>query len=135
MSFPYSSVDKESACDTGDPDLTSGWGRSPREVIGYPLQYFGASLVDQLVKNLPAMQETWVLATLWTVAHQALLSMGFSRQEYWRLLPFPSTGNLLDPGTEPTCIVACIVSNCIVREKDLHNGIRKNATNQGISLL
>ena len=58
MSFPYSSVDKESACDTGDPDLISGWGRSPREVIGYPLQYFGASLVAQLVKNLPAMRET-----------------------------------------------------------------------------
>ena len=135
MSFPYSSVDKESAYDTGGSNLISGWGRSPREGIGYPLQYFGACLVAQLVKNLPAMQETWVLATLWTVAHQAPLSMGFSRQEYWRGLSFPSTGNLLDPGIEPTCIVACIVSNCIVCEKNLHYEIRKNATNQGIFLL
>ena len=41
-------------------------------------------------------------ATLWTVAHQALLSMGFSRQEYWSGLPFPPPGNLPDPGIEPT---------------------------------
>ena len=39
-----------------------------------------------------------LLVTLWTVAHQAPLSMGFSRQEYWSGLPFPSPGDLLDPG-------------------------------------
>ena len=39
--------------------------------------------------------------TPWTVACQTLLSMGFSRQEYWSGLPFPSPGDLLDPGTEP----------------------------------
>ena len=39
--------------------------------------------------------------TPWTVAHQAPLSMGFSRQEYWSGLPFPSPGDLPDPGTEP----------------------------------
>ena len=37
----------------------------------------------------------------WTVAHQAPLSMGFSRQEYWSGLPFPSPGDLPDPGIEP----------------------------------
>ena len=37
----------------------------------------------------------------WTVAHQAPLSMGFSRQEYWSGLPFPSAGYLPDPGIEP----------------------------------
>ena len=42
-----------------------------------------------------------VLATPWTVAHQALLSMGFPRQEYWGGLPFPSPGDLSDPGTKP----------------------------------
>ena len=41
------------------------------------------------------------LATLWTVARQAPLSMGFSRQEHWSGLPFPSPGDLSDPGTEP----------------------------------
>ena len=42
------------------------------------------------------------LATLWTVALQALLSIGFLRQEYWSGLPFPSPGDLPDPGIEPT---------------------------------
>ena len=40
-------------------------------------------------------------ATPWTVAHQARLSMGFSRQECWSGLPFPSPGDLPDPGIEP----------------------------------
>ena len=39
--------------------------------------------------------------TPWTVAHQAPLFMGFSRQEYWSRLPFPSPGDLPDPGIEP----------------------------------
>src|SRR5574339_618164 len=42
-----------------------------------------------------------LFATSWTVAHQAPLSMGFSRQEYWSGLPFPSLGDLPDPGIEP----------------------------------
>ena len=41
------------------------------------------------------------LATLWTVARQAPLPMGFSKQEYWSGLPFPSPGELSDPGIEP----------------------------------
>ena len=41
------------------------------------------------------------LVTPWTGAHQAPRSMGFSRQEYWSGLPFPSSGDLLDPGIEP----------------------------------
>ena len=40
-------------------------------------------------------------ATLWTVAHQTPLSVGFSRQEYWSGLPFPTPGDLPDPGIEP----------------------------------
>ena len=42
-----------------------------------------------------------LLVTPWTVAHQAPLSMGFSRQEYWRGLVLPSPGDLPDPGIEP----------------------------------
>ena len=57
-SFPASSVGKESACNAGNPGSIPGSGRSPGEGIGYPLQYSSASLVAQLVKNLPAMQET-----------------------------------------------------------------------------
>ena len=51
--FPYSSVGKESSCKAGDPSLIPGSGISPGEGIGYPLQYSWASLVAQLVKNLP----------------------------------------------------------------------------------
>ena len=60
IGFPYSSVGKESACNAGDPGSIPGLGRSAREGIGYPPQYSWASLVAQLVKNLPAMWETWV---------------------------------------------------------------------------
>ena len=58
--FPGSSPSKESACNAGDPGLIPGLGRSPGNGAGNPFQYSGASLVAQLVKNLPAMQETWV---------------------------------------------------------------------------
>ena len=58
--FPCSSVGKESACSAGDPSLIPGLGRSPGEGIGYPLQYSWTSIVAQLVKNPPAIQETWV---------------------------------------------------------------------------
>ena len=65
MGFLESSVGKESACNAGDPSLIPGSGRSSGEVIGYPLQYSWASLVAQLVKNPPAMQETWVRSLGW----------------------------------------------------------------------
>ena len=57
--FPGGSNGKESSCNAGDLGLIPGSGRSPGEGIGYPLQYSWASLVAQLVKNLPAMWETW----------------------------------------------------------------------------
>ena len=60
MGFPDSLVGQEFTCNAGDPDWIPGSGRSPGERIGYPLQYFWASLVAQLVKNPPAMQETAV---------------------------------------------------------------------------
>ena len=85
------------------------------------------SLLSQLLKNLPALQETWVqflgwenprekgkathssiLAWRipWTVAHQAPLSIGFFRQEYWSGLPFPSPGDLPDPGIKPVSLMS-----------------------------
>ena len=60
-----SSVGKESACNAGDPGSIPGFGRSAGEGIGYTLQYSWASLVAQLVKNLPAMWETWVQSLDW----------------------------------------------------------------------
>ena len=63
--FPVSSTGKESACNAGDPDSIPGSGRSTGEGIGYPLQCSWASLVAQLVKNPPAMQETLVRSLGW----------------------------------------------------------------------
>ena len=63
--FLHSSVGKESACSAGDPGSIPGFERSAGEGIGYPLQYSWASLVAQLVKNPPAMQETWVQSLGW----------------------------------------------------------------------
>ena len=62
---PSSLPGKESACNAGDPSSISGSGRSTEEGIGYPLQYSWASLVAQLVTNLPAMLETWVQSLDW----------------------------------------------------------------------
>ena len=60
LGFPDSSVGKEFACNAGDPGSIPGLGRSTGEGIGYSLQYSWASIVPQLVKNPPIMQETWV---------------------------------------------------------------------------
>ena len=49
----------------GDPSSIPGLERSAGEGIGYPLQYFWASLVAQVVKNLPAMWETWIQSLGW----------------------------------------------------------------------
>ena len=58
--IPGSSWGKESAYNAGDPGSIPGSGRSAGEGIGYPPEYSWASLVSQLVKNPPAMRETWV---------------------------------------------------------------------------
>ena len=58
--FPGNSAGKDSACNAGDPSAIPGSGRSLGEGTGYPLQYSWASLVAQMVKNPPAVQEIWV---------------------------------------------------------------------------
>ena len=63
--FPGSSAYKESAYNAGDSGSIPRLRRSPEEGIGYPLQYSWASLVAKMVKNLPAMQETWVPSLGW----------------------------------------------------------------------
>ena len=55
--------------------------------------------LDLLIMSV--LSRIWLFATLWTVAHQAPPSMGFSRQEYWSGLPFPSPGDLPNPGIKP----------------------------------
>ena len=72
--FPNSSVGKESACNTGDPDLIPGLGRSPGKGICYPLQYLWASLVAQMVKHLSVRRRPgfypWVGKIPWKRAWQ-----------------------------------------------------------------
>ena len=65
MGLPGSSAGKEYTCNTEDPGLIPGLGRSTGKGIGYPFQYSWASLVAQMVKNLPAMQETWIQSLDW----------------------------------------------------------------------
>ena len=95
ISFPSSSAGKESTYNAGDLGSTPGLGRSAAKEIGYPLKYSWASLVAQLVKNLPAMWETWVQSLSWEdfldkgpATHSSILawripwtveSMGFQR--------------------------------------------------------
>ena len=55
MGFPGRSAGKEPTCNAGDPGLIPGSGRSPREMIGYKLQYSWASLLTKMVKNPPAV--------------------------------------------------------------------------------
>ena len=62
---PDSSLGKESSCDAEDPGLIPGSGGSAGEGKGYPLQYTWASLVAQVVKNLPTMRETWFQSLGW----------------------------------------------------------------------
>ena len=76
-----SSVGKESSCNAGDPGSVPGSGRSAGEGIGYPLQGSSASLVAQLLKNPPAMWETWVRSLGWKyplekgkVTHSSILA-------------------------------------------------------------
>ena len=62
------------------------------------------------VKSLSHIQ---LFATPWTVAYQAPPSMGFSRQEYWSGLPFPSPGDLPDPGIEPGLLWNVVGGNTV----------------------
>ena len=79
--FPGGSDGKVSACSAGDLGSIPGWGRSSGEGKCYPLQYSWASLVAQLVKNLPAVRETWVQLLGWedllekgTAIHSSILA-------------------------------------------------------------
>ena len=80
LCFPGSSVSKESSCNAGDPCSTPALGRSHGEGIGYPLLYSWASLVAHMVKNPPAVRETWLWYLGWedplekgTTTHSSIL--------------------------------------------------------------
>ena len=62
------------------------------------------------VKSVSHFSHVWFFVIPWIVAHQAPLSMEFSRQEYWSGLPFPSPGDLPNPGIEPGSLTLQAVS-------------------------
>ena len=57
-----------------------------------------------------------LFVTPWTVAYQALLSMGFSRQEYWTGFPFSIPGDLPDPGIKPECPASPALAGFFITE-------------------
>ena len=63
-----------------------------------------------------------LFAAAWTVACQALLSMGFLKQEYWRGLPFPPPGGLLDPGIKPTFPAASALTGRFFATEQAYRG-------------
>ena len=63
-----------------------------------PVEFFSLLIVLCMLSHL---SHVWLFVTLWTVAHQAPLSTGFSRQAYWSGLPCTPPGDLPDPGIKP----------------------------------
>ena len=89
----------------------------------------GGLLFVKKVKKVKSLSRVQLFATPWTVAHQAPPPMGFSRQEYWNGLPFPSPGDLPDPGIEPRS--PALQADTLTSEKK----IRKTYHMGGISIL
>ena len=89
------SAGKESTHSAGDPGSTPELGRSPEEGLDYAFQYSWASLVDQMIKNLPAMWETWVRSLVWKdpleegmTTHSIILAwrIPIDREAWWAIV-------------------------------------------------
>ena len=81
----------------GSPPGSSAPGILQARILEWvAISFFNACMPPKALQSCPT------LCDLWTAAHQAPLSIEFSRQEYWSGLPFPSPGDLPDPGVEPT---------------------------------
>ena len=77
---------------------------------------------------LSHFSRVWLFVTPWTVAHQAPLSMRFSRQEYWSGLPFPSPGDLPDPGIEPASLTSPTLAGRFFTNCATWESCRRNIT-------
>ena len=95
MGFTDGSDGKESTYNAGNPDSIIGLGRFTGEGISYPLQYSWIFLVAQMVKNLPAMQQTWVQSLGWEdpleegmAAHSSTLAWRISMDKgaWWAIV-------------------------------------------------
>ena len=72
------------------------------------LPFWGSKSLCEALVVVQSLSRVWLFVTPWTVACQAPLSMVFARQEYWSGLPFPTPGDLPDPGIYPCLCVSCI---------------------------
>ena len=99
MGLPWWLSSKESTCNAGDVGLIPGSGRSS----GRGNVTHSSIFIYVCVKSL---QLYLTLSTLWTVAPQAPLSMGFSRQGYWSGFPCPPPGDLSDRGIKPATLMS-----------------------------
>ena len=116
--FFDSSVGKESTCNAGDPSSIPGSGRSTGKGVGYSLQYSWASLVAQLVKNPPAMRETWIQSLDWEDAlekgkatHSSILA--------WRTLwTVQSMGSQESDTTEPPSLHFHCTSHGVYKSRE-----------------
>ena len=89
--------------------------------MSYPGEYHSVEIGHMVKRRVKSLSRVRLLVTPWTIAYQASQTMGFSRQEYWSGLPFPSPGDLLDPGIKPgspalqadawaVCVCVCVCS-------------------------
>ena len=88
--------------------LPHSWD-SPGKITGVGCHF----LLQCMKVKVKSPSCVWLLATPWTAAHQAPLSIGFPKQEYWSGLPFPSTGDIHDPGTEPSLLNCRQILYCL----------------------
>ena len=92
MGFPGSSAGKKPNCNAEDHRSVPESGSSPGEgIVSYPLQYSWVSLVAQMVKNLPALQETWVRSLNWEDPLEESMAT-HSSIHAWRILVEGGTG-------------------------------------------
>ena len=82
------------------------WGRKESDTTGSLNNTTTKQTTIYLWMCVQSFNPVWLFATLWTVAHQVPLSMGFLRREYWSRLPFPPPGDLSDPGIEPVSLAS-----------------------------
>ena len=81
------------------------------------------SLAKQTLYVCSVIQSFQLFGTPWTVAHQAPLSMEFSRQEYWSGLPFTTPGNLPDPEIEPASSASPALADGVSQKDKEHYSI------------
>ena len=113
--YPHSSVGEKSACNAGDPGSIPGSGRSPGEGIGCSLQYSRVSLVTQLVKNPPAMRETWVRSLVWEdplekgkATHSSILAWRIPQTEVGYSPLGRKELDITEAPEQHTCTISCL---------------------------